>query len=225
MIKMVVFDMAGTTVDEQNVVYRTLRETIQSTGVEVSQEEVNRIGAGKEKQQAIEDILQEHGTHQHYDIDDLYNEFLGRLTNAYASLEVKPILGAENLFDALRANGIKIVLNTGYDRSTAESLIKKLKWEIGDTIDGMVTASEVARSRPHPDMITKAQADFKINDPANVLKIGDSAIDIQEGKNAGCGTTVGITTGAQPRELLRTANPTHIIDSLEELEEIILGKR
>ena len=49
-IKMVVFDMAGTTVDEDNVVYKTLQEAIVKHSIPVTLEEVLSHGAGKEKQ-------------------------------------------------------------------------------------------------------------------------------------------------------------------------------
>jgi phosphoglycolate phosphatase-like HAD superfamily hydrolase len=50
-----------------------------------------------------------------------------------------------------------------------------------------------------------------------VLKAGDSAIDIEEGKRAGCGITVGVTTGAQTREQLEDAKPTLVLDSLPDI--------
>ena len=40
MIEMVVFDMAGTVVDEENLVYRTLHKTLFQSGIDISFEEV-----------------------------------------------------------------------------------------------------------------------------------------------------------------------------------------
>jgi len=57
MIKMVVFDMAGTTVDEDNVVYKTLQHTINNAGYDFTLEQVLATGAGKEKLKAIKDII------------------------------------------------------------------------------------------------------------------------------------------------------------------------
>ena len=47
MIKLVVFDMAGTTVDEDNVVYKMVRAAINAAGYRFSQEQVQAAGAGK----------------------------------------------------------------------------------------------------------------------------------------------------------------------------------
>ena len=57
--------------------------------------------------------------------------------------------------------------------------------------------------------------------PSSVIKIGDSAIDILEGKNAGCSLNIGITTGAQTKEQLSVANPDFIIDNIYSILEIL----
>ena len=41
------------------------------------------------------------------------------------------------------------------------------------------------------------------------------------GKNANCGITVGVLTGAQNRAQIQEANPTYIIESLNELIAIL----
>ncbi len=64
-VKMVVFDMAGTTVNENNVVYKTLRRAINEAGFPVTLEDVLAEGAGKEKLQAVKSIL-----HQYAQVDD-----------------------------------------------------------------------------------------------------------------------------------------------------------
>ena len=88
---------------------------------------------------------------------------------------------------------------------------------IGTDIDGLVTASDVVNGRPGPEMIQKAMAMTGVESPEFVAKIGDSQIDIEEGQNANCGLTFGITTGAQTEGQLREANPTAVIHSLKEL--------
>ncbi len=54
---MIVFDMAGTAIDENNVVYKTLQKAINETGYDFTLDQVLAEGAGKEKLQAIKDIL------------------------------------------------------------------------------------------------------------------------------------------------------------------------
>ncbi|MDO6813179.1 phosphonatase-like hydrolase [Tenacibaculum soleae] len=222
-LQMVVFDMAGTTVDEQNVVYKTLHKSIVAANVEVSLETVLKYGAGKEKHQAIKDILKYLKSDKIKESELIFNNFKQLLSIAYATLEVKPIKGVEKFLLDLRSEGIKVVLNTGYDRKTATLLIEKLKWDEKVHFDALVTATDVKKGRPHPDMIFKAMELLNVTDVSKVLKAGDSAIDIEEGKNAGCGITVGVLSGAQTKEQLEEQKPTYIFESLVSLKDIVLN--
>ncbi len=224
MIQLVVFDMAGTTVDEDNVVYKTVRAAINAAGYSFTQEQVQKEGAGKEKSQAIRDVLALDGrTHSDEEVAVIFGDFKNRLQAAYATLEVREQAGASETFAKLRKHGIKVVLNTGYDRTTAESLVAKIGWTLGKDIDGLVTADDVRNGRPAPDMIWLAMQQTGVKSSRCVAKIGDSAIDVEEGKNAGCGMTFGVTTGAQTESELRSAAPTHIVNSLGEMCELILA--
>ena len=112
-------------------------------------------------------------------------------------------------------------MNTGYNRATAEGLLHTLGWKLGNQIDLLVTASDVLHNRPMPDMILFAKNALQIAECSSMIKIGDSCIDIEEGKNAACLFCIGITTGAQTRTQLLEAKPDYIIDELEAIIEII----
>lgn len=220
MIRMVVFDMAGTTVNEDNVVYKTLQKAINEEGFDFTLEQVLAEGAGKEKLQAIKSVLKVFGRIE----DDamaykIYNRFIIMLESAYDTMNILPQDNAATTFKELKNRDILVVLNTGYNSATAESLIAKLGWTKGVEFDGLVTASDVQHNRPEPDMILLAMEQFDITDPSEVIKIGDSTIDIEEGRNAGCAFNVGITTGAHTREQLETANPSFILENLLQLVE------
>ncbi|HAE69956.1 MAG TPA: HAD family hydrolase [Sphingobacterium sp.] len=225
-IKMIVFDMAGTTVNENNIVYKTFRNAINTVGgYELTLTEVLAHGAGKEKLQAIKTVLKNSLNL----VDDelaqrMFTLFLGELEHAYEVEEIYPNTNAEELFAILKDRDILLVLNTGYDRKTAESLLEKLNWKVGKDVDALITASDVPRNRPYPDMIELAMQKFEIADPGVVLKIGDSIIDIQEGQQAGCGLSIGITTGAHNVAQLKSANPDYVIDDLLEIVPILEKK-
>ena len=222
-IKLVVLDMAGTTVDEENVVYKTVQKVINDKGFNVSLDEVLAHGAGKEKHQAITDVLK--ACTDATDIDTIADEafanFKPTLKFTYMQLKVKTFPGVKEMMENLRNNGVYVVLNTGYDRKTASSLLLKLGWETGRDIDGLVTADDVSNGRPQPDMIYKAMNICGITEPQEVLKAGDSTIDIEEGKNANCGLTIGVLTGAQNETQLKTATPDYILPSLATLNEVL----
>ena len=219
---MIVFDMAGTTVDEDNVVYKTLQDAIVHYSYPVSLDQVLEFGAGKEKLQAIIDILVNTGFEvSPENIDLIFAYFIDKLAKNYDTLDVKPLPDVERTFKHLKERNIKVVLNTGYNRKTAESLIVKLGWEESNQFDLLITASDVDNNRPWPDMILLAMSKLNILDPKKVLKVGDSTVDIQEGQNAECLLSIGITSGAHTREQLREADPDFIINNVSELIGII----
>jgi phosphonatase-like hydrolase len=225
MIRMVVFDMAGTTVDEDMIVYKTLREAINLAGFDFTLEQVLTEGAGKEKADAIRTILRVYAQKEDTALTDrIYRDFIGRLETAYNTHAIFPQPNAEDLFRALKERNILVVLNTGYNQKTAELLISKLGWKKGAEIDGLVTATDVQRNRPFPDMIKLAMDRFGIIDAAEVAKVGDSIIDIEEGVNAGCSLNIGITTGAHSRQQLQSASPDYVVDNLLEVLPAIENK-
>lgn len=222
MIEMVVFDMAGTVIDEHNIVYKTLHQSLLNAGVVVDYETVLLHGAGKEKKQALIDILKLlNGSYDLALTDQCYRNFRESLATAYLENDISAQPGAEEIFEFLHEKGIVVVLNTGYDRATAEHLIDKLQWRVGEHIDYLVTASDVFASRPSPEMIQLAMQQFRIRHAYFAIKVGDSIVDIEEGRNGDCRYVIGITTGAHTREQLMQAEPTHIIDHLTELRKIV----
>jgi len=218
MIRMVVFDMAGTTVNENNIVYKTLQRAINEKGFNFTLDEVLLEGAGKEKLQAIKSILNVFAEKDDEELaTEIYNRFIVLLEDAYNTEKIFPQDNAIDLFRSLKQKNILVVLNTGYNNETAASLIDKLGWIKGADYDSLVTANDVDKNRPNPDMIWLAMKRFDIVNPSEVVKVGDSIIDIEEGKNAGCSLSIGITTGAHTFKQLTTAKPDYIINNLMEL--------
>jgi phosphonatase-like hydrolase len=222
MIRMVVFDMAGTTIDENNVVYKTLQKAINENGFNISLDQVLEEGAGKEKSQAIKSILKEYAEiEDNKRTGEIYQHFIILLNEAYRYLDVKAQPNAVELFKILKRRNILVILNTGYNSETAYSLLEKLGWIKGVEFDGLITASDVNNNRPDPDMILLAMKRFGIQDATEVIKLGDSIIDIEEGRNAGCALSIGITSGAHSFKQLESAKPDFIIDDLLELVPLI----
>ena len=230
-IKLCVFDMAGTTVNEDNLVYKTVRDSINQSlrSANHSDKQVNldlclEYGAGKEKSKAIYDIL---NTLEFSDaeIESLtstaFATFKDSLATAYNQDTLAEFEGMSDLFEQLKNNGRHVVLNTGYDSKTANKILTILGWSVGSQVDALVTADDVDNGRPAPDMITLAMKQFNIEDSQLVLKAGDSGIDIEEGQNAGCGLVVGVLSGAQNEQQLAKYQPDVILNKLTDLHELI----
>ncbi len=221
-IELFVFDMAGTVVNEQNIVYKTLHYALFNNGYsQISLADVLKDGAGKEKLKAIQDLMiKADGFLDLEKSHTIYVQFQSQLEHNYAIMEINEQPNATKLFHYLKSKGVKVALNTGYNSEIATMLIKRLKWEIGRDIDALVTADDAQNHRPEPDMIIKAAEICKVA-LSHTAKVGDSAIDIYEGRNAKCAINIGVTTGAQTREQLSVANPDYIFDDLWQISEIV----
>ncbi|WP_352308981.1 phosphonatase-like hydrolase [Psychrobacter sp. W2-37-MNA-CIBAN-0211] len=230
-IKLCVFDMAGTTVDEGNLVYKTVRNAINEvlmragkSDKQVSLELCLEYGAGKEKRNAIRDILNMLDLSD-ADIESLtdtaFAAFKVNLATAYSKDTLFEFEGMSELFEQLKASGRHVVLNTGYDAKTANKILTILGWSVGDQVDALITADDVDNGRPGPDMITLAMKQFNVDNSQQVLKAGDSGIDIEEGQNAECGLVLGVLSGAQNEQQLVKYSPDAILDKLTDLKALI----
>lgn len=222
MIQLVIFDMAGTAIDEDNLVYKAIQAALIDAGIELDLETVLEYGAGKEKQIAIADIIEHKTGHRpdHKKINTIYKDFSSRLDAAYDEFPIRVFPSVLKVLEQLHKKGIKVAFNTGYNQRVAQKILDKVGIIEGKDIDLLMTADLVDRSRPAPDMIHAICDKFQIA-PQLAIKVGDSKIDIEEGQAAKVKYAIGITTGAQQREMLATANPDFIIDDMLELLTIL----
>ncbi len=209
-LKLVVFDMAGTTVDDRidgvPLVLRSYDEAFRSRGVEVPMAVLNEQ-RGRDKWTVIKELGGE-------DAEEIYSHFNATLL-ANAD-RVREVGGASEAFRFLRGHGVRIALNTGFPREVAEGIIDHLGWEREGLIDAWTCSEDVGRSRPDPAMIHALMSGLGVEDPSAVMKVDDTAIGIEEGLNAGV-VTLGVLTGTQTRERLLRARPHDIIQSVIDL--------
>ena len=220
---MVVFDMAGTTVHDENHVHLALQKALQKNNIETSIEEINEV-MGYPKPEAIRILLDKKlfGKKQITlgFIEEIHQVFLDEMIHFYQfGTNIKEKKGASKVFDTLRQQGIKVVLDTGFSRDIADTILDRLEWH--ELIDGSITSDEVANGRPYPDMIFKAMEKMGITDAKQVAKVGDTESDLLEGTAAGCSLVIGVTTGAFSRKVLSKSPHTHLIEDLEELLGIL----
>lgn len=221
-IKLVVFDMAGTTVVDKNAVAEAFKLAFQNQDIELTIEEINPI-MGYEKQTAIKMMLEKHGIEADEDmVENIHDDFIEEMMDFYEfSPEVKPLPGAEEVFQELKERSMMIALNTGFSRDIADVIIERFEWMEKGLIDDYIASDEVEQGRPHPYMIEALMSRAGIDDPLTVAKIGDTAVDIEEGKNAGCGYVIAVTTGAYPRHELEKLQPSYIVNDLFQIPALL----
>lgn len=224
-IQLVVFDIAGTTVQDNGSVAEAFIAAFRDFGFAIPVPEVKKV-MGFRKMDAIALLLEKFAPKQKADdvlIDRIHTRFIDTMIAFYRNdEELAPFPHAEQVFSALKQKGIKIALNTGFTRSITDTILHRLRWDDRCVlIDKVICSDEVPHGRPHADMIESLIDGLGIASPASVLKVGDTEVDVEEGRNAACGKVVSVTTGAYTREQLQSYHPDFIIDDLRELLPII----
>lgn len=212
-----VFDVAGTTVRDEKFVALAFRSALTKFGHVIEIEKLDAV-MGLAKPVAIGIVL---------DMDpesdavlEIFEAFREEMVRFYQEDDrVEPIQGAVEVFNYLRANGVKVALDTGFDREITDIILERLGWD-SSVIDSSITSDEVKQGRPHPDMIQALMAEFRIPSARRVMKIGDTVSDMGEGRNAGCGLVIGVLSGTDTELALEIENPDLILNSVAEMLEL-----
>ena len=214
--RMLICDMAGTTVQEKGIVYNSLFNTIKLIKPNLIKSEISKF-SGYNKNEVIKYYVDK----QKMDspiivLNNLKSEFNYYLKKEYSNNNSVNLIhpNLPLFFNLLREQDIKICLNTGYNKDIQNLLIDKLN--LLDCIDDYISSEEVDRGRPYPYMIERLMFRNNIEYPQEVIKIGDSVVDIKEGKNAGC-KTVGVLSGSNSKVQLKKEKPDFIINNIMDL--------
>jgi phosphonatase-like hydrolase len=234
-IQLVVLDMAGTTIKDNNEVAKCFFIAAESTGLLVDPDQIVAM-MGWSKKLVFETLWQQQigQTHPDYSakVEASFIHFKEVLEKHYETQPVEPTEGCLELFHWLKSQGVKIALDTGFYRDVTNIILSRLGWDEGlnqqyvgsdhSLIQASITPSEIFNSegRPAPFMIQKAMYRLGITDPQSVLHIGDTPVDLVSGKNANC-YSFGVTSGSHTREQLARYPNDGLLDCLRELPEKI----
>lgn len=226
-IKLVVFDMAGTTVHDNDDVNICFQAALESTGLDVTRDDINAV-MGLRKPEAIRLILEKKLTDKSQITDEYVNElhdvFLNKMIDFYKNdPRVKEVDGASKVFKELRANGVKVGIDSGFSRDIMDTIIERLGWEKDGLIDVSVASDEVEKGRPAAFMIQVMMRKLGITDTAQIAKVGDTPADLGEGFNSQCSINIGVLSGACTREELEPHPHTHLVQSINDITAIVLN--
>lgn len=222
-IQLVLFDMAGTTVDDmvdgKPAVMVAMQAAFQQLrGETVSDASVTAI-RGLEKKEALKVLLVEQlgagaAEPSPEAVDELYIAFKQELNRVLPRIN-QELPGASAAFRALKSAGIKVCVGSGFPQSTVDTIVGTLGWR-GGLVDHAFSSETLGHGRPHPAMVYAAMEATGVTDPRGVVKVGDTVVDVEEGKAAGC-LTISVLSGTQGREALERAHPDLLLQSVAEL--------
>jgi phosphonatase-like hydrolase len=213
-IKLVIFDLAGTTVKDKGEVTGAFTAALAGHDIEVTSERLQSV-RGSSKRQAVLEFIPE-GPDRARRAELAYASFREHLAERYSVEGVEPVQGASRIFQWLRGRGVRVALNTGFDRDITGLLLTALNWTEG-MVDAVVCGDDVTEGRPAPYLIFHAMEATCTTSVQQVANVGDTVLDLKAGHNACVRWNIGVLSGAHDRQLLEQAPHTHLLPSVTEL--------
>jgi phosphonatase-like hydrolase len=217
-LRLVVLDLAGTTVRDSGQVTTAFTRALFEQGISVTDRELAAV-RGASKREAIGRFIPE-GRHRLERANAAYGAFREHLAAGLRAEGVQPIEGAELVFRHLRSEGVRVALNTGFDRDVTNLLLNALHWGDG-VVDAVICGDDVIEGRPAPYLIFRAMEATRVSSVHDVMNVGDTTLDLHAGHNAGVRWNVGVLSGAHDRAALQRAPHTHLVGSVADLHPFV----
>ena len=211
--RLLIADMAGTTIHEKGIVYNSLFNTIKLIKSDLTKTDIAKF-AGHNKMDVIKHFVNvQKMDSPNVVIRNLNSEFNYYLKKEYMNNSSIKLISPKlpEYLNMLRYNGVKVALNTGYNIDIQNLLVDKLN--MINFIDDYISSDEVTKGRPSPYMIHGLMERNGVTDINKVLKVGDTVADILEGKNAGC-DTVGVLSGSDSLSMLKKVKPKFVVNNI-----------
>ncbi len=208
-LEVAVLDMAGTTVEENGTVERSVGLAMRSVGLPADPAGLRRH-RGLPKSRMFQLLV---------DDDDraqcAYRAFTDAIVDAVraGAMSAKP--GAADVFARLRGAGVRIALITGFAPDVRDPIIDALGW--ADAVDLVLSPEDVGRGRPYPDLIWAAAARLGATGVRSLLVAGDTRSDLVAAERSGAAVRIGVLGGAHSEAELREAPHTALVHGIAEL--------
>ena len=200
-VRAIMLDWAGTVVDHGSVAPVVALQTLFAQhGISLSMEDARR-DMGLLKSDHIRAVLGLQGVCAQWtaitgrepveaDVHALFAEF-GPLQMEIIAQHSTLIPGVVETVKEWQSRGLRIGSTTGYTRQMLEPVREQAARD-GYRPDASVCPDEVSAGRPAPWMLMKNAQLLDVYPSSACVKIGDTVIDIEEGRNAGM-WTIGLT--------------------------------
>jgi phosphonatase-like hydrolase len=220
--RLIVLDVAGTLVDDAGVVLSAFGTALEQAGIAADRDELNAVRGANKLQVFRTFAARAHGpgaeaVRAAHEALAAFNEELA-VRFRDEPLDLFP--GVADALEALRAAGLKLATNTGFNRQIAELVLGRLRRQLG-LFGAHICGDDVPAGRPAPFMVFLAMERAEVSDTRSVIAVGDTPLDLQAGTNAGAGGVVGVLTGTHDWRSLGATRHTHLIPSVAELPALL----
>ena len=206
MVKLLIFDMDGTLIDTDKVLFETRKELflLYKPKDFAIDEEVVRTYSGPPIQESIANAFPER------DPNFILKEYRAR-TEKYYDYYLKLYPGEKEILKKLHSEGYILTIATQKNKKIA---LKSLEMKgICDYFSLILTSNDGFKTKPSPDMINYILANFYCK-PEEAIMIGDTAYDYLAAKNA---NVKSILFKGSKRTYSEEVNPEGIFETYDEI--------
>lgn len=234
-IDMIMFDLSGTTVQDDTGVRDCLYQAAMEFNLNTNPEEILQhmgtnkihlyqflIARSRGREIDIKNFEKEKDPETYDDAIEVFDRYQEIMVNHYRR-NVREVPGAADVFRWCHENNIKVATDTGFHRVVVEAIMDGLGWVRDGLVDLAVDVEHVpgGMGRPAPFMLFYAMMQLNVQSVHDVIKIGDTPADMLEGRNAGVRGVVGVLSGPRPVTAWGQYWHTHVIESVADLPGLI----
>jgi phosphoglycolate phosphatase len=210
----VVFDKDGTIFDTKHAAIKAFEKASKELGVKYLPELLFSL-VGMKSESICKTLLDA----QNSDLDPVtYNNLVSQYFMECSHNGHDMFPGMLDLFYALKNKGVKMCVATGNNQYNTTKLLEDNN--LTQFFEMVMTADDVLIGKPNPEMLENI-GNFCNLSKQRIVMIGDSKQDIFMAQNFGC-DSIGVGWGMQPRAELASSNPTFMVDTIDELNKILL---
>lgn len=215
MKELLIFDLDGTLLDTVADLAASTNYALKQCGFPTHEVPAYRFFIGNGINKLFERVLPEENKSQE-NILELRKHFLDYYNGHNAELTV-PYPGIPELLQKLQVRGLKLAVASNKYQSGTADLIQYFFPNIN--FSAVFGQQEGVAVKPDPTIVHNILKIANV-EKSKVLYIGDSGVDMQTAQNAGI-DACGVTWGFRPRAELEVFSPQYMVETPEEILNIL----
>ena len=220
LVDAVIFDLDGTIIDSIGIYYKIVTAVLEKLGLpQISTVDLRNatVNGGFEWSMIFPEEIKENKEELIKNAWKIAEEISPKMFLD----KVKLIPGAADILTKVSERGIKLAVVTSTPQKNMTAKLKPLiESGISHLMEQIITADDTTRTKPAADPVIECNKRLGIAAGKSVY-VGDMRLDIKAGKAAGT-KTIGVLTGFDDFDSLKTEKPDAIINSIAELPDVIL---
>jgi phosphoglycolate phosphatase len=221
-ITLACFGVVGTLVADNGIVELAYAEAIATQGVVSGTSAFARSMAQvhRARGQAPVDVLTSLFPENQARAQAALLAFERSLAGAVGRTVATPIPGAKEVLSGLADSGVRICVMTSLPQRQLTVMLQACGWG-EELIGSALTADDVPRGCPAPDLALAAMLRFGVGNVREVAMVQATGAGVGCGRRAGARLVAGVLTGPHPVARLRSAGATHILGSIADLPAVL----